>query len=87
MERRGLGELIGSRWSWVHDHDRDNLHRNPVLVFRTEGALENPWGGGTWGEITALPAIHPAIRLAIAAPLRHVPKLNRRRQKQPAERR
>ena len=61
MERRGLGDLIGSRWSWVHDHDREILHRNPVLVSRTEGALENPWGGGAWGEITALPAIHPAI--------------------------
>ena len=61
MERRGLGDLIGSRWSWVHDHDRENLHRNPVLVFRTEGALENPWGGGAWGEITACPPFTPPL--------------------------
>ncbi|QDZ18669.1 hypothetical protein HOP50_02g11720 [Chloropicon primus] len=58
MEKRGLSDLLGSRWTWVHEKDTEGLRNSRgVLVFQDGGTLENPWGKGTWGEITVLPEI------------------------------
>ena len=57
LDKRGLSELIHSKWTWVYEGDKQNLYSKPVLEFQKEGVLNNPWTNGTWGAISAPPQI------------------------------
>ncbi len=57
MEKKGLTELIDSSWTWVYEQDKANLYGKPVLQFKADGKVKNPWGKGTWGELSVVPQL------------------------------